>query len=185
MHKEIKQVGAELMQKAIEHMNHELATIRTGRASATLLDTVKVSYYGNMAPIKQVASVSVPDPKTIAIQPFQANMLGAIEKAIMASGLGLTPSNDGRVIRLSIPQLTEERRKDILKVVKKFGEDTKIAIRNIRRDMIEKLKQAEKDDQITEDDLHRAEKEVQDLTDQNIAKVDTVIGTKEVEVMTV
>ena len=185
MDKAIKQVGTELMQKAIEHMNHELASIRTGRASAALLDSVKVNYYGSQMPLKQVAAVSIPDPKTITIQPFQANMLGVIEKAILASGLGLTPNNDGRIIRLTIPQLSEERRKELLRVVRKFGEDTKIAIRNIRRDMIEKLRQAEKDDKITEDDLHHSEKEAQEITDQHIAKVDTSITVKEQEVMTV
>jgi len=185
MDKQIKAYGIEHMQKAIEHLNHELATIRTGRASASLLDTLKVDYYGTPTPIKHVATVTVPDTKTIMIQPFQANMLGVIEKAVLTSNLGLTPNNDGHVIRLGIPQLTEERRIEIMKIVKKIGEDAKIAIRNVRRDMIEKLRQAEKDSQITEDDRHRGEKEAQEVTDENTAKVDEIVADKEQEVMTV
>ena len=131
MDKEIKQNMVSHMKKTIEHLHHEFATIRTGRASAALLDTVKVDYFGTKTPLKHVASVSVPDSKTIAIQPFQANLLGEIEKALQTSDLGLTPNNDGHMIRLTIPQLTEERRKDILKTVKKIGEESKIAIRNL------------------------------------------------------
>ncbi len=185
MDKEIKQVTIDHMKKTIEHLHHELATIRTGRASASLLDTVKVDYFGASTPLKHVASVSVPDSKTIAIQPFQANMLGEIEKAIQTSGLGLTPNNDGHMVRLTIPQLTEDRRKDILKTVKRIGEDTKIAIRNIRRDAIEKLRALEKDSSITEDDLHRGEKEAQEYTDKYITEIDDIIKAKEEDVMTV
>ena len=185
MDKEIKSTGTEHMKGAIEHLNHELSSIRTGRASANLLDMVKVDYFGTPSPVKHVASVSVPDARTIMIQPFQANMIQAIEKAILASDLGLTPNNDGHVIRLIIPQLTEERRRDLLKLVKKIGEDAKIAIRNIRRDMIEKLRQAQKDGGITEDDLHRNEKEVQDITDDFIKQVDVIVADKETDVMTV
>ena len=139
MDKEIKRNALEHMKKSIEHLSHELATIRTGRASATLLDALKVDYFGAMTQVRHIATISVPDSKTIAIQPFQPNMLTDIEKAIHASDLGLTPNNDGHIIRMTIPQLTEERRKDILRLVKKLGEDTKISIRNIRRDVIEKL----------------------------------------------
>ncbi len=185
MDKEIKKHAVEHMRKAIEHLNHELATIRTGRASAALLDTLKVDYFGTMTPVKHVANVSVPDAKTIAIQPFQPNMLGVIEKAIQLSDLGLTPLNDGHVIRLAIPPLTEERRIEIVRLVKKQGEDTKIAIRNIRRDAIERLRAAEKTSDISEDDLHRGEKEAQELTDKYVAEVDEVIEVKEKEVMTV
>ncbi|MFC1538375.1 ribosome recycling factor [Candidatus Latescibacterota bacterium] len=185
MDKEIKLYAIEHMKKAIEHLHHELATVRTGRASTTLLDTLKVDYFGAMSPIKHVANVSVPDAKTIAIQPFQPNMLSEIEKAIMSSDLGLNPQNDGSIIRLIIPQLTEERRKDILKLVKKFGEDTKIAIRNIRREAIEKLRHSEKESEISEDDLHRGEKEAQEYTDKYIAEVDEIIEVKETDVMTV
>ena len=185
MDKEIKKNAVEHMKKAVEHLNHELATIRTGRASSTLLDTLKVDYFGTMTPIKHVANVSIPDAKTIAIQPFQPNMLAVIEKAILSSDLGLTPQSDGHFIRLTIPQLTEDRRKDILKIVKKHGEETKISIRNIRREAIEKLRSAEKDSDITEDDLRRGEKETQELTDKYVAEVDEVIGNKEEEIMTV
>ena len=185
MDKEIKKDTLDHMKKAIEHLNHELTTIRTGRASAALLDTIKVDYFGTITPLKHIASVSVPDPKTIAIQPFQANMFAYIEKAIQISNLGLTPHSDGHFIRLSIPQLTEERRRDILKLVKKLGEDTKISIRNIRRDVIEKLRASEKAGEITEDDLHRGEKEAQEITDEYIAQVDEVIENKEKEIMTV
>ena len=185
MDKEIKKNALDHMKKAIEHLNYELATIRTGRASAALLDTVKVDYFGTMTPLKHIANVSVPDPKTIAIQPFQPNMFANIEKALQISDLGLAPHSDGHFIRLSIPQLTEERRRDILKLVKKLGEDTKISIRNIRRDAIEKLRASEKASEITEDDLHRGEKEVQELTDKYVAQVDEVIENKEKDIMTV
>jgi len=185
MDKEIKHIALDHMKKTLEHLHHELSTIRTGRASTTLLDTLKVDYFGTPTPVKHVANVSVPDAKTISIQPFQPNMLQEIEKALMSSDLGLTPQSDGIIIRLVIPQLTEDRRKDIMKLVKKFGEDTKIAIRNIRREAIEKLRHLEKESDITEDDLHRAEKEAQEYTDKFIAEVDVIIEAKEEDVMTV
>ena len=185
MDKDLKHVTLDHMKKAVEHLAHELSTIRTGRASAALLDGLKVEYYGVPSPIKQVATVSVPDAKTILIQPFQPNMLGPIEKAVRASDLGLNPNSDGRAIRLPIPALTEERRKDLMKVVKKLGEDARIAVRNIRRDVIEKIKASEKTGAITEDDLHRGEKEAQDITDEHIKEVDTIILAKEKEIMTV
>lgn len=185
MDNEIKKNSAEHMKKAVEHFSHELASIRTGRASAALLDAIKVDYFGNPTPIKHVATISLPDAKTITVQPFQANMLSALEKAILASDLGITPNNDGHIIRLVIPKLTEERRKDILKIVRKLGEVSKVTIRNIRRETIDKLKAAEKAGKIPEDDLHSAEKEVQDITDKNIVEIDKVIEVKEKEVMTV
>ncbi len=185
MDKELRSVTVGHMQKTVDHLKDELAHIRTGRASAALLDTVKVDYFGTMTPLKHVATISVPDAKTIMIQPFQQNMLQNVERAIHQSDLGLTPTSDGHVIRLNIPQLTEERRKEILKLVKKMGEDSKVAIRNIRRDAIEKLRAKEKDSVITEDDRHRAEKEAQELTDTHIAEIDKVIEAKEKEVMTV
>lgn len=185
MDKEIRAVTVEHMNKAIEHLKRELSTIRTGRASISLLDMVKVHYYGAMTPLNHIANISVPDSKTIMIQPFQQNLIGDIEKAIMTSDLGLTPNSDGHTIRLPIPALTEERRRDILKLVKKHGEDTRIAIRNIRREVIEKLRHNEKEKKITEDDLHRGEKEAQDLTDEHIKLIDAVIVDKEKEVMTV
>ena len=185
MDKEIKNHSIDHMKKSIEHLNHELATIRTGRASAALLDGVKVDYFGSMTPLKHVSTISVPDPKTITIQPFQPDMLTNIEKAIQTSDLGLTPNNNGTSIHLTIPKLTEERRKEILKLVKKLGEDSKIAIRNIRREAIEKLRHAEKESAISEDDLHRGEKEAQEITDEYITEIDSIIENKEKEIMTV
>ncbi len=185
MDNELQKTTLDHMNKAIEHLSHELASIRTGRASTALLDGIKVDYYGSPTPLKQVATVSVPDAKTIMVQPYQANMLGPVEKAIRASDLGLTPNNDGKTIRLPIPALTEDRRKDLLKVVKKLGEETRIAIRNVRRDTIEKMKASQKAGTITEDDLRRGEKEAQDLTDDRIKEVDRVIAVKEKEIMTV
>ena len=185
MDKEIRHHTVEHMHKTIEHLNHELSHIRSGRASTALLDAVKVDFFGTMSPLKHVASISIPDARSIVIQPFQPNMLQNIEKAIHQSDLGLTPNNDGHIIRLTIPQLTEERRKDLLKLVKKFGEDSKIAIRNIRRDAIEKLRAAEKESDITEDDLHRGEKEAQELTDKHIKDIDKIVAAKEEDVMTV
>lgn len=185
MEKEIMSLTVDHMKKALEHLDHELATIRTGRASAALLDSIKVDYYGTMTPLKHVATINIPDSKTLSIQPFESNKLHAIEKAILASDLGITPNNDGHSIRLSIPKLTEERRKDLLKIVKRIGEESKVAVRNVRRDAIEKLKAAEKDDHITEDDLHRSEKEVQEITDKNISEIDRIIELKDKEIMTV
>lgn len=185
MESELKKTTVEHMKKALEHLAHELSSIRTGRASAALLDGVRVDYYGSPAPLRQVATVSVPDAKTIMVQPFQQNMIAPIEKALLASDLGLTPNSDGKAIRLPIPSLNEDRRKDLLKVVKKLGEDTRVAVRNIRRDAIEKLKASEKAGKITEDDLRRGEKEAQDLTDENIKEIDRIIAAKEKEIMTV
>lgn len=185
MDKEIKKQTVDHMKKAVEHLNNELARIRTGRASTALLDTVKVDYFGTLTPVKHIANVSIPDAKTIMIQPFQPNILQNIEKAIYTSDLGLTPNSDGHVIRLPIPQLTEERRKEILKLVKKLGEDAKIAIRNVRRDSIEKLREAEKNEGLPEDDRHRGEKEAQEFTDKYIAEIDKIVEAKEEEVMTV
>jgi len=185
MDKEIKANTIDHMDKTIEHLKTELSRIRTGRASAALLDTVNVNYFGTKSPIKHVANVSVPDAKTIVIQPFQPNMINDIVKSIQASDLGLTPNSDGHLIRLPVPQLTEERRKEILKLVKQHGEETKIAIRNVRRDAIDKLRAAQKNSDISEDDLHRGEKEAQEITDKHITRVDEVVAAKEKEVMTV
>ena len=185
MDKEIRKQTVDHMNKSIDHLNHELSQIRTGRASPALLDMVKVDYFGSPTPLKHVSNISVPDPKTILIQPFQPNMLQSVEKAIHQSDLGLTPNSDGHVIRLPSPQLTEDRRKDILKLVHKHGEDAKIAIRNVRRDAIEKLRVLENNHDISEDDLHRGEKEAQEITDKFIVKVDEIINLKEEDVMTV
>lgn len=173
------------MDKTIDALRKEFQKIRTGRASTALLDDVKIDYYGNPSPISQVATLAVPEARTITIQPWEAKMIPVIEKAIMNANLGLTPANDGKVIRLNLPPLTEERRKDIVKQLKKMGEESKVALRNIRRDAIDDLKKLEKDKKISEDDLKRAEKEVQDHTDKHVVKVDEVVAHKEKEVLEV
>lgn len=171
------------MDKTIESLRKEYQKIRTGRASTSLLDDIKVDYYGTPSPLSQVATLAVPEPRTITLQPWEPKLIQVIEKAIMNSGLGLTPANDGKTIRLNLPPLTEERRKDIVKQLRKMAEEGKVAIRNIRRDAIDTLKKMEKDKKISEDDLKRAEKEVQDVTNVHVAKVDEVLAHKEKEVM--
>lgn len=174
------------MQKAIEHFQNELKKVRTGRASASLLDDIRVNYYGTPTPLAQVASVNVPDARTIVIQPWEKKLMGDIEKAILQSGLGLNPqSNDGALIRVPIPPLTEERRKDIVKMCKKDAEESKIAIRNIRRDQMESLKKAEKEEHFSEDERIRGEEEVQKITDKHIKQVDEILAKKEKEIMDV
>jgi len=173
------------MEKSVDSLRKDYQRVRTGRASTTLLDDVKVDYYGTPTPLNQAATMAVPEPRTITIQPWEAKLIPAIEKAIMKSDLGLTPSSDGKLIRLVLPALTEERRKEIVKNLKKLAEEVKVAIRNIRRDAIEGLKKLEKDKKITEDDLKRAEKDVQDVTNSFTAKIDEVLGHKEKEVLEV
>lgn len=173
------------MDKTIDALRKEYQKVRTGRASTGLLDEIKVDFYGTLSPINQVATLAVPEPRTITLQPWDAKMIPVIEKAIMNANLGLTPANDGKVIRLNLPPLTEERRKDIVKQLKKLAEDAKVAVRNIRRDAIDELKKQEKDKKISEDDLKRAEKEVQDVTNSHVAKIDEVLVHKEKEVMEV
>jgi len=173
------------MDKTIDALRKEYQRVRTGRASTGLLDEIKVDFYGTLSPINQVATLAVPEPRTITLQPWDAKMIPVIEKAIMNANLGLTPANDGKVIRLNLPPLTEERRKDIVKQLKKLAEDAKVAVRNIRRDAIDELKKQEKDKKISEDDLKRAEKEVQDVTNSHVAKIDEVLVHKEKEVMEV
>jgi ribosome recycling factor len=173
------------MDKTIEALRKEYQKIRTGRASTGLLDEIKVDYYGTPTPINQLATLAVPEPRTITLQPWEAKIIPIIEKAILNANLGLTPSNDGRLIRLNLPPLTEERRKDIVKQLKKLAEDAKVAVRNIRRDSNDELKKLEKDKNITEDDHKRAEKEVQDVTNSHVAKIDEVLAHKEKEVMEV
>jgi ribosome recycling factor len=185
MIKEILQDMSEHMVKTIDALRKEYAKIRTGRATTALLDDIRVDYYGNPSPLSGVATLSVPEARTITISPWEAKMIGPIEKAIINSNIGLNPSNDGRLIRLVLPALTEERRKDIVKDLRKKAEDDKIALRNIRRDAIDKLKKLEKDKKITEDELKKGEKDVQDLTDKHVAKVDEVLAHKEKEVMEV
>ena len=169
------------MKKTCEALSTQLATIRAGRANAAILDQIQVDYYGAPTPIQQVASVATPDPRSLLIQPWDGSVLKAIEKAILASDLGINPQNDGRMIRLVFPPLTEERRRDLVKQTKKYGEECKVAIRNIRRDAIEKLKKQQKSSEITEDDYKIAEKDVQKLTDDYIKEIDKIIDKKDKE----
>ncbi|KAB7708080.1 ribosome recycling factor [Bacillus aerolatus] len=175
----------ERMTKAIQAYTRELASIRAGRANASLLDRVTVDYYGAPTPINQLASVSVPEARLLVIQPYDKTAMGDIEKAILKSDLGLTPSNDGSVIRLAFPALTEERRKELVKLVKKEAEDAKVAIRNVRRDANEGLKKMEKSGDITEDDLRGFTDDVQKQTDNFISKIDDISKDKEKEIMEV
>lgn len=169
------------MKKTAEVLKTQLASVRAGRANAAVLDQITVDYYGVPTPIQQVASVSVPDPRSLMIQPWDASVLKGIEKAILASELGINPQNDGRVIRLVFPQLTEERRKELAKQVKKYGEEAKVAVRNIRRDAIDKFKKQQKASEITEDDYKTIEKDIQKLTDDYIKEVDNITNKKEKE----
>jgi ribosome recycling factor len=169
----------------VDKIVHEFNTIRTGRASVSLLDRIFIDYYGAKTPVKHISNISLPDPKTIVISPYEPKFLKDIEKQILASDLGLNPSNDGKVIRLSIPALNEERRKELVKIVKKIAEDGRIAIRNIRREGIEDFKKLEKKSEITEDDLKILEEEIQDLTDSYIEKINNILAQKESEIMEV
>ena len=173
------------MVKTIEVVKSDFAGVRAGRANAGVLDRIQVEYYGTPTPIQQVASISTPDPRTLAIQPWDGSLLKEIERAILCSDLGINPQNDGRVIRLSFPQLTEERRKELTKQVKKYGENGKVAIRNIRRDAMEKFKALEKKGEMTEDDRKDYEKELQDLTDKRCKEIDELTAEKEKELMAV
>lgn len=175
----------ESMHKSIETLKHELMGIRTGKANPGLLEGIRVMYYGQTVPLKQVANIAVPEPRLITIHPWEKSLVPEIEKAIRASGLGLNPMIEGLVIRLPIPPLTEERRKDLVKVVKKFGEETRVAIRNVRRDSNERFKKLEKEHKISEDELHARQEEVQKMTDKFIKQVDEVIEGKEKEIMEV
>ena len=173
------------MEKAISAYSRELASIRAGRANAALLDRVFVDYYGAPTPINQLAGVSVPEARLLVIQPYDKTILGEIEKAILKSDLGLNPTNDGSLIRIAIPALTEERRKELVKVVKKEAEEAKIAVRNIRRDGNEDLKKLEKNGEITEDDLRGYSDDIQKMTDQHISKIDDITKDKEKEILEV
>ncbi|KKB38947.1 ribosome recycling factor [Bacillus thermotolerans] len=175
----------ERMRKAIQAYTRELASIRAGRASASLLDRVMVDYYGAPTPINQLASVSVPEARLLTIQPYDKTVLGDIEKALLKSDLGLTPANDGSILRLSFPPLTEERRKELVKVVKKEAEDAKVAIRNVRRDANDELKKQEKAGDITEDELRGLTDDVQKQTDNFIKEIDEIAKDKEKEIMEV
>lgn len=173
------------MDKSVEAFRVEISKIRTGKATTALLDGIKVDYYGTMSPLNQVGNVSVLDAHTISITPWDKSMVQAIDKAILASDLGLNPISDGTNLKIPIPLLTEERRKELVKLVKKFGEETKVALRNVRRDANDHLKKIEKDKKMTEDELKEAEKETQKLTDEHITLVDDIIKHKEKEIMEV
>ena len=183
--KEIIKDAKYRMEKTVENLVNELTRIRTGRANPSLLDNVKVDYYGQLVPLNQAANISVPEPRLIAIQPWEKNMLAEIERAILKADLGLNPSNDGTMIRIPIPQLSEERRKDLVKLVHKFGEDGKIAIRNIRRDANDHLKKMEKNHQISEDELSVELDTIQDTTDEYIKNINEILEKKEKEVLEV
>jgi ribosome recycling factor len=173
------------MERSVEALRRDLARIRTGRASLALLDGIRINYYGTATPLNQVATLSVPESRLITIQPWDKTQLGTIEKAIQSSDLGLMPANDGTLIRLAIPALTAERRKELVRQVKKIGEESKIALRNVRRDGNETLKSLEKDKLVSEDDMRRGQEQVQKITDRYIANVDDILQTKEHEVMEV
>ena len=181
----IHQKVTEKMESALEHLKRDLAGLRTGRASVALLDGVRVDYYGTMTPLKQVANISTPEARLITIQPWEPNLIKEIEKALAGSGLGVTPSNDGKIIRVPLPPLTEERRKELSKICKKHGEDTKVVVRGFRRDANEELKKLQKDAKLTEDELRKSEADTQKLTDQYIQKIDDVVKKKEQEIMEV
>lgn len=180
---DIKKDSEQKMSKTVAVYKEDLQSIRAGRANPTLLDKITIDYYGQVTPLNQVAGISAPEPRLLSIQPWDANTIPEIEKAIQKSDLGITPSNDGKIIRLVIPQLTEERRKDLIKIVKKNSENAKVAIRNIRRDSMEDIKKLEKSNEITEDDRKKAEDEIQKITDKYIDDIDKITKEKESELM--
>ena len=173
------------MGKTVDSVKANFASVRAGRANAAVLDRITVEYYGTPTPLNQVAAISSPDPRSLMIQPWDAGLLKPIEKAIQTSDLGINPQNDGKVIRLLFPQLTEERRKELTKQVRKYGEDGKVAIRNIRRDAMDKCKKQQKDGELTEDDLKQCEKDLQTLTDKRCKELDDLTAKKEAELMAV
>lgn len=175
----------ERMEKAIGAYQRELATVRAGRANPSLLDKVTVEYYGAQTPLNQIASITVPEARMLLITPYDKTALGDIEKAIQKADLGVTPSNDGNIIRITIPALTEERRKELAKLVKKYSEDAKVAVRNIRRDANDDLKKLEKNGEMTEDELRSSTEDVQKLTDEYVSKIDEITKDKEKEIMEV
>lgn len=176
---------ADKMEKSVEAFKNELSKVRTGRASLSLVDGIQVDAYGSTMPLNQVGTLTIPESRMIAIQPWDPQMLPAIEKAILKSDIGLTPVNDGKIIRLNIPQLTEERRKELVKQVKKIAEEFRVAVRNVRRDAIDQLKKQKKDKEISEDDLFKLQDEAQSETDSYIKQIDEVTASKEKEVMEV
>jgi ribosome recycling factor len=185
MVKDILKNAEDRMKKAVEVLREELVKVRTGKATTALLDGVKVDYYGSLTPLNQVSNISTPDVHTITVQPWEKNMLSVIDKAILNANLGLNPVNDGSILRVPIPPLNEERRRELVKLVKKFGEDGKIAVRNVRRDAIEHLKKSEKAEHFSEDERKRGEQESQKLTDKYIKEIDNLLSMKEKEIMEV
>ena len=185
MLKDEYKVFEDKMKKSIDSVSADFAAVRAGRANAAVLDRIMVDYYGTPTPIQQIASIASPDPRSLVIQPWDVSAVRAIEKAIQESDLGINPANDGKVLRLLFPQLTEERRKELIKLISKYAEGGKVAIRNIRRDAMEKFKKLEKAGELTEDDLKIAEKDIQKLTDEMIKKVDALYAAKEKELMAV
>ena len=185
MIKDIKKVSEEKMGKTISKLESDLSTMKAGRANPSMLDRVQVDYYGSPCPISQVANVSAPEPRVLMITPWEKTILKDIEKAILKSDLGLNPSNDGNVIRLIVPELTEETRKDLVKKVKKVGEEAKVAIRSIRRDSNEKIKALKKEGDLSEDEIKKGEDDIQKITDTHIKKIDTVVAAKENEIMSI
>ncbi|MFC6346762.1 ribosome recycling factor [Vagococcus carniphilus] len=185
MHKEVLNDAKQKMTKSEESLQRELGQIRAGRANASLLDRITVDYYGAQTPLNQIAGISIPEARILMITPFDKTALENIEKALMASDIGISPTNDGSVIRLVIPQLTEERRKELAKEVSKYGENAKVAIRNIRRDALDELKKLEKSKDITEDELHTLEKDVQNITDGSTKNIDNIVAQKEEELLEV
>ena len=183
MIEDVKQEAKDLMEKAIESLKRDFNRVRTGRASASILDAVRADYYGQPTALNQMASVSVPEARLIMIQPWDPKSCGEIEKAILKSDLGLTPQNDGKVVRISIPPLTEERRRDLVKVIRKMGEESKVAVRNARREANEMLKEYKTEGDISEDDMRRGQTEVQKITDDYTAKVDALLADKEKEIL--
>lgn len=185
MDEKIVSTVKEKMQKALQSLGQQMASVRTGKANVSLLDKIRVDCYGSLLPLNQVASIGAPEVSLITIQPWDKEMLPKIEKSILASNLGLTPSNDGSIIRLQIPSLTEERRKELARVVKRLAEDSRVEIRNIRREANDTLKKQEKSAELSEDDSHRLMEKVQDLTDEFIEEIDDLLKKKEEEIMTV
>jgi len=173
------------MDKSVEHARNEFNTVRTGRASAALLDRVNIDYYGTATPLKQLATINVPEPRMLTVQPFDPSSIKSIEKAIQESDLGLTPSNDGKLIRLPIPQLTEERRKELVKLVKRYAEEGKVAVRNVRRDVMRHLEELVRNGDVGDDEERRAEQQVQKLTDEHTKAIDELLKHKEAEIMEV
>ncbi|MCB5223619.1 MAG: ribosome recycling factor [Candidatus Cloacimonadaceae bacterium] len=182
---QLKETSKEKMEKSFEALLHQFSRVRTGRASASILDDVRINYYGTPTPVKQLCNISIPEPRTIVVQPWDKTTLADIEKAILAANLGITPENDGNVIRLPFQPLTEEKRREIVKSLKKYGEEARVAVRNIRREANEQAKKMEKDSEISEDEEKKLLKEIQDITDEWVKKIDEAEKSKEKEIMEV